>query len=178
MGVFGAWPFLAENGISGSPVDTTRLDGDVYVDMLALYYGYIVTTAQRMYEESARQSRPVDYATVWTVLAQKLSARMDRTFSKANALLLFDGPPNLQKTKAHTERQQVRDRADVACRPVLAELDAFVQQENSSQPDTTRSLRNKRKRLAHYIEVIRIKWRQASKPDTRMLSTIKAELAN
>ncbi|KAF9954718.1 hypothetical protein BGZ72_004326 [Mortierella alpina] len=178
MGVLGAWPFLAENGASGTAVDTTQLDGDVYVDMLALYYGFIVTTSQRMYEEYARKSRPIDYPAVWTVLARKLSAKIDQTFSKANAQLLFDGPPNVQKNKAHTERQGVRNQADTACRTTLAELNVVVQQESGLQPGMISSPRKRRQRLARSLKVIRTKWRQASKPDTRMLSAIMTELAN
>jgi len=43
MGVFGAWPSLAENGASRAAVDTMQFDGDVYVDMLALYFGFDVS---------------------------------------------------------------------------------------------------------------------------------------
>ncbi|KAF9271165.1 hypothetical protein BGZ68_004121, partial [Mortierella alpina] len=45
-------------------------------------------------------------------------------------------------------------------------------------PDNSKSLERKRQHLARNMTAIRTKWRQASKPDTRMLSTIKAELSS
>ncbi|KAG0318367.1 hypothetical protein BGZ99_005713, partial [Dissophora globulifera] len=111
MGVEGAFKYLESQGITGNVIDPALYNNPIHVDILSLYFAYIVSTMTslqlRVYQTEVDYSQTDTAMRTNTVFPQLITAmhyRLQRSFSAPSVTLHFDGAPSTQKNKAHTDR--------------------------------------------------------------------------
>lgn len=124
MGVQGAFAYLEAQGIGGSAVDVTLVNTHIHVDILSVYFAYIIATMKSLLLRPFKGENP-DQPLASTMdqlkagfagtLSTLLHHKLGRHFNPARVTLHVDGAATLQKAKAHTERantfQQCKTRA-------------------------------------------------------------------
>ena len=116
MGIQGAFAFLEKKGFKPEVADLACQREVVHVDVLSLFYGYVVATMTSMMHGLLKKEYQVDSDNAFeTRLRHSLVPRMTslldiklrKTFNPRRAILHFDGRPSREKQQAHDQRLQV-----------------------------------------------------------------------
>ena len=110
MGVQGAFAYLLEHGFEGEQVDPAQEGAHIHVDVLSMYFSYIVATMTsllfRVFQGQSDPSLTNTIGQVRASLATSLTTllhnKLSRSFKMDYVTLHFDGRSSAQKAVAHT----------------------------------------------------------------------------
>jgi hypothetical protein len=178
MGVQGAFAYLEAQGIHGDAIDPVLFNGRIHVDVLSLYFPYIISTISslqlQVYRREPDKSQSADQvrATVFPQPVRAVHSLILRSLPIHSITLHFDGALSTQKNKPHTDRTAKFDATVLETPATATRALGHLQSPPTGQPVRRTVIR---RIIRSYKRAIKL-WRSAKFLDQEAKTALSAGL--